>query len=441
MGGAFSSRKSNARIIDDDAAYQMNKGSKQEDAKTQHHEPASSSRTSPDYTPVRPFDNNKWSITSLTGRGESGHMGNSPISKRAPSNKVMPHVDGPDTPDDNRGAANTKGSPMGTPAASLGPSGFLRAPRPPIPGAAEDSNERLMPEHGDALSGEELYAIGFRIYSIDNIEASSTSSLSQAIAYVILDAGKTREQSSSGSRRLAEQTSSIHRRGEKRNRLMPVYANEYCLTYFKIDNAASYISVIKKLLKRDPLLTFALQKAVRHLKAGDSSPVTHVTPDPSGQSSALYGLRLTPCLWKGRDGRLQPTLMMEHNVAYNPAEVMPRLMRDYAVLSHVPAILTLIDFEGKVLYQNASSLEYMGDLLSAKYDNQLSDGLLHVLFTYDQTSLEDMLDNVLSGAEWQGVVLVPYSLMRYLGVQQHADTIIDFAKADDQSSSKPFEEI
>jgi hypothetical protein len=53
-----------------------------------------------------------------------------------------------------------------------------------------------------------------------------------------------------------------------------------------------------------------------------------------------------------------------------------------------------------------------------------------------------MLDNVLSGAEWQGVVLVPYSLMRYLGVQQHADTIIDFARADDQSSNRqPFEEM
>jgi hypothetical protein len=37
--------------------------------------------------------------------------------------------------------------------------------------------------------------------------------------------------------------------------------------------------------------------------------------------------------------------MLEHNVAYDPAAVMPRLMRDYAVLSHVPAILTLIDFQ------------------------------------------------------------------------------------------------
>ena len=31
-----------------------------------------------------------------------------------------------------------------------------------------------------------------------------------------------------------------------------------------------------------------------------------------------------------------------------------------------------------MLYQNASSLEYMGDLLSGKYDNYLNEGLLQV---------------------------------------------------------------
>lgn len=392
------SPRSERSIDDDEHIPQAKESGHSGDDKHQHQRggDAGSSRTSPDYTPVRPFDHKWGSITgSDAGRGESGHMGKPPVSKRLPSNKVLPipHIDGPETPDDHRGPGTAKGSPMSTPATSTVPSGFLRVPRPPILSAQDDSNESLMPGHqGDALTGEELYALNFRVFSADSVESSSSSNLSQAIAYVVLDASKIRDMTSaSGSRRMTEQTSINAKRGG-RNRLMPVYANDYCLTYFKIESAASYISVIKKLLKRDPLLTFALQKAVRHLKAGDPSAVTHVTPDPSGQTSALYGMRLTPCLWKGRDGRLQPTLMMEHNVAYNPAEVMPRLMRDYAVLSHVPAILTLIDFEGKVLYQNASSLEYMGDLLSANYDKQLSDGLLHVLFTYDQGSLEDVSD-------------------------------------------------
>jgi hypothetical protein len=62
--------------------------------------------------------------------------------------------------------------------------------------------------------------------------------------------------------------------------------------------------------------------------------------------------------------------------------------------------------QGKVLYQNASSLAYMGDLLSVKYDNRLSDGLLRVLFMYDLHNLEQMLEDVLGGQEWQGVVQV-----------------------------------
>ncbi len=103
---------------------------------------------------------------------------------------------------------------------------------------------------------------------------------------------------------------------------------------------------------------------------------------------------------------------------YNAAEVMPRLMRDYAVLSHVPAILTLIDFQGKVLYQNASSLAYMGDLLSVKYDSWMAEGLLRWLFAYDMSNLEQMLQEVLTGAEWQGVV----QASRYAPTHTHTHT-------------------
>jgi hypothetical protein len=48
----------------------------------------------------------------------------------------------------------------------------------------------------------------------------------------------------------------------------------------------------------------------------------------------------------------------------------------------------------------------MGDLLSVKYDNRLSEGLLRVLFVYDLPNLEQMLEDVLNTQEWQGVVQV-----------------------------------
>lgn len=51
-----------------------------------------------------------------------------------------------------------------------------------------------------------------------------------------------------------------------------------------------------------------------------------------------------------------------------------------------------------------------------------------VLYMYDLHSLEQMLEHVLGGLEWQGVVMVPYSLKRYLGHQQDSDTVIDFIR-------------
>jgi hypothetical protein len=142
-----------------------------------------------------------------------------------------------------------------------------------------------------------------------------------------------------------------HGRAKPVFKLVPLHINSVCRSYFSLANHKEYAPVVRKLLKKDPLLTFAIQKSLRYLRAGECQPVSHVTPDPSGQTSSLFGMRITPCVWAEELGpgqislRLHPALLVEHNAPYNPAEVMPRLMRDYAVLSHVPAILTLIDFQ------------------------------------------------------------------------------------------------
>lgn len=86
--------------------------------------------------------------------------------------------------------------------------------------------------------------------------------------------------------------------GHAINHLLPLFINPACSAYFSIHSAKDYVSVIRKLLQRDPLLTFALQKALRNLKTGESKSVSHVTPDPSGQTSTLFGMRITPCIWE-----------------------------------------------------------------------------------------------------------------------------------------------
>ena len=216
------------------------------------------------------------------------------------------------------------------------------------------------------LSGVELLSRGFKKYNAESIVTARAmsgagddvplASTSLPLTFMVLDlilskrrnrhAGQhNRHSGGEGDSDDAATTSAAAPAQRNfRNRLVPIFTNAQCRAYFKIGGNQEYVEVLKKLLKRDPLLTFALQKAVRHLKAGDPKSVSHVTPDPSGHSSSLIGMRITPCVWT-QHGRVFPSLMFEHNVAYNPSVVMPRLMRDYAVLSHVPAILTLIDFQ------------------------------------------------------------------------------------------------
>jgi len=270
--------------------------------------------------------------------------------------------------------------------------------------------------HNRDMTAEELKSLGFTLHTSKTTEKSKLKS--QPLAVMALEAIED----------------AVLPRGRPRNNLVPLHVNTACRVYFGIGGHGEYGQVMSKLLRRDTLLTFAIQKALRNLKRGNPAAVSHVTPDPAGQTSSLLGMRITPCVWKtqdkpshrGKSSRitedevLLPALAIEHNVPYDPAEVVPRLMRDYAVLSHVPAILTLIDFQGKVLYQNASSLTYMGDLLRVKYDHQLSDGLLRVLFMYDLQNLDQMLEDVLAGEEWRGVIQVPGSLRRYLAASEGA---------------------
>ncbi|EFJ43465.1 guanylyl and adenylyl cyclase family member [Volvox carteri f. nagariensis] len=196
------------------------------------------------------------------------------------------------------------------------------------------------------------------------------------------------------------------------NKLFPLYVNGVAKSYFKISASRDYAQVLRRLLRRDPLLTFALQKAIKNLSKGDCKPVSHVTSDPTGQSASLYGLRITPCVWSDTNGHKLPALLLEHNVPYESQDVMPRLLRDYAVLSHVPSILTLIDFNGHVLYQNAASIDYCGDLTS--HNVETGDGMMGVLFQYEPQLLQEMLQEVNEGNYWQQVVRVPASLKRHM---------------------------
>ncbi|PNW88459.1 hypothetical protein CHLRE_01g030500v5 [Chlamydomonas reinhardtii] len=268
---------------------------------------------------------------------------------------------------------------------------------------------------GSINTAELLQRRGFPVHYAKDIHKSVSTSTTKPIAVLGLEPSSDGGGEGGGVAMEAKPSAdgspdSLSRRNH--NKLFPLYVNGVAKSYFKISASRDYAQVLRRLLRRDPLLTFALQKAIRNLSMGDCKPVSHVTSDPTGASASLYGLRITPCVWSDTNGHKLPALLLEHNVPYDASDVMPRLLRDYAVLSHVPSILTLIDFNGHVLYQNAASIDYCGDLTS--HNVETGDGMLGVLFQYEPQMLQEMLQEVNEGNYWQQVVRVPSSLKRHM---------------------------
>ncbi|MEW5302792.1 MAG: hypothetical protein WDW36_005540 [Sanguina aurantia] len=279
---------------------------------------------------------------------------------------------------------------------------------------------------GEPMTAEALSSMGFLVHRAAGIHASVPTSTTKPVAIVglesmaslrralDLESSDARSEGHPSTSQACPPSDSAFSLERGRNKLFPIFVNGVAKQYFKISTIRDYAQVLRKLLRRDPLLTFALQKAIKHLRTGDCKTVSHVTSDPTASSASLYGLRITPCVWVDQDGISITALLLEHNVPYNPEDVMPRLLRDYAVLSHVPSMLTLIDFNGIVLYQNAASLDYMGDLssLSLSIAALGHGGMLTLLFHHEPQHLDALLEEVLAGNYWQQVMQVPSSLKR-----------------------------
>ncbi|GFR39858.1 hypothetical protein Agub_g356 [Astrephomene gubernaculifera] len=266
-----------------------------------------------------------------------------------------------------------------------------------------------------ASTAESLQRRGFPVHYAKDIHKTVSTSTTKPIAVLGLEPSS--ESSDTGGVHMEQAKTSADGSPElqsrrNHNKLFPLYVNGVAKSYFKIGASRDYAQVLRRLLRRDPLLTFALQKAIKNLSKGDCKPISHVTSDPTGASASLYGLRITPCVWSDANGHKLPALLLEHNVPYESQDVMPRLLRDYAVLSHVPSILTLIDFNGHVLYQNAASIDYCGDLTS--HNVETGDGMMGILFQYEPQLLQEMLQEVNEGNYWQQVVRVPASLKRHM---------------------------
>ncbi|GIL75782.1 hypothetical protein Vretifemale_5510, partial [Volvox reticuliferus] len=130
------------------------------------------------------------------------------------------------------------------------------------------------------------------------------------------------------------------------------------------------------------------------------------------------------------ESRLElPALLVEHvgtdcAAAATVPGLYDRLQRDCSILSGVAAIITLFDLHGRVLHQNALSVDYMGyhrpppqwrngaaaATATANDAHRRCHGrasTLERLFEFDPTKLPEMLSDVMDGRPWTGIVRVP----------------------------------
>ncbi|GFR47225.1 hypothetical protein Agub_g8909 [Astrephomene gubernaculifera] len=128
-----------------------------------------------------------------------------------------------------------------------------------------------------------------------------------------------------------------------------------------------------------------------------------------------------------------PGLLLEHlgcdKHASTPEEVRERLQRDCSILSGVSAVITLFDLHGRVLHQNAHSVNYMGyhrsTLPASCYSGGQEGGAsagdlrgsytavstLERLFQLDSSQLPELWAAVLADQSWKGIVRMPPSLL------------------------------
>ncbi|GFH21437.1 hypothetical protein HaLaN_18744, partial [Haematococcus lacustris] len=106
--------------------------------------------------------------------------------------------------------------------------------------------------------------MGFPVFAADTI-AEGTA---QPIAFLGVS---TLDDHRSAAVSKPDEAEPVGTRKHARNKLAPLHINAACQAYFGLSQLLrplnqihkEYAPVIRKLLKRDPLLTFALQKALR----------------------------------------------------------------------------------------------------------------------------------------------------------------------------------
>jgi hypothetical protein len=189
--------------------------------------------------------------------------------------------------------------------------------------------------------------------------------------------------------------------GAQLAQLEPVFLNDPLSKMLGIMRLDEYAQIMDRQLLRNPMMVMLFENSVRRLLAGKATSVRqyipHVASDISsnGNSSSSSGggrgtdhssttfinLCITACALKEdvEEGRgrsssgggsvfsddsaesagvssATPALFLWYDLPSSQAELTSQLKRDYMALSHIPSMVSVLAFDGRVLHQNGECM-------------------------------------------------------------------------------------
>lgn len=220
------------------------------------------------------------------------------------------------------------------------------------------------------------------------------------------------------------------------------FANSALLDTFAMCNVVDILALLEEIILADPGASVVLQEALRNLYDGEPSTFVHVIPRTKRGAAGgeLLSMKVTPCICESASETKFPSLLLSFGRFCSKNRYpSAALLRDHKVLASVPHVITVFDFEGNVLYQNSHSKELIGDFTSyGRVCRCLSepDNALTQLFKHDLALLDDMLESLIGGRQWSGLVRVGKPARSTISTQPSVDECLG-TLCDDMYETRP----
>ncbi|GIL63841.1 hypothetical protein Vafri_17834 [Volvox africanus] len=245
-------------------------------------------------------------------------------------------------------------------------------------------------------------------------------------------------------------------------RPMLAHATATARALFKVRTDRQLQYVLEGQVQQDAMLGMLLQEMLDEMLSapvsrssatsttgGDRSTIimhslNHFVNTSNPKVFPFVPVSMRGCGYKKTSGEVVPCIIFEFSPDSNQGAFLEHLQRDYTMMGHISAIITLFTLKGDVLHQNAGSIAYYG--YQRRYPHEKRRGSAHgvgrggkrsggavpnplenpsaawlqqeedrpvltQLFQYaPPDALEGMLESMVQGGVWRSILPVPLSL-------------------------------